>query len=76
MQDTLPRVIEATVDIDGKVTLLSPLHVAGARRAFVTVLDEAPADHLAHVSDPSLARDWNRPEEEAAWSHLQPAPSS
>ena len=45
--------------------------MTGARRAPVTVLDE-PAELTALLSEPALA-DWNRPEEDAAWQHLQGA---
>ena len=57
------RTIEAVVEPDGSVRLLEPLSVPSARRALVTVLDESPGSS-------SLA-DWNRPEEDAAWQHLQ-----
>jgi len=30
----------------------------------------------ALLSEPALAENWNRPEEDEAWSHLQPAQSS
>ncbi len=46
-----------------------------ARRALVTVLEDEPLIHpheLALQSEKALAEDWNRPEEDAAWSHLQP----
>jgi hypothetical protein len=32
-------------------------------------------DECALLSEESLARDWNRPEEDAAWAHLQADPS-
>ena len=35
---------------------------------FGTIPDEEPND-TALLSEPSLA-DWNRPEEDAAWAHL------
>ncbi len=34
--------VEAIVDGQGRVRLLSPVHVDGLRRALVTVLDESP----------------------------------
>jgi hypothetical protein len=46
--------------------------VSGARRALVTVVDES-AEVTALLSEPALAADWNRPEEDAAWQHLQGA---
>ncbi|MEW6348732.1 MAG: hypothetical protein AB1646_06690 [Thermodesulfobacteriota bacterium] len=32
----------------------------------------APVRETALLSEPALAEDWDRPEEDAAWSHLQP----
>jgi hypothetical protein len=48
--------------------------VDGLRRALVTVLDESPEapGEAALLAEPAMAVDWNRPEEDAAWSHLQP----
>jgi len=44
------------------------------RRALVTILEEKPYPHeTALLSEAALAEDWDRPEEDAAWSHLQPA---
>lgn len=36
--------------------------------------EPSEAHETALLSEPSLAEDWNRPEEDAAWSHLQQAP--
>ncbi len=33
--------------------------------------DEPPLNEAALLSEAALAEDWGRPEEEAAWSHLQ-----
>jgi hypothetical protein len=68
------QTVEAVVDEQGRVRLLGPLQVEGLRRALVTVLDEpaeVPGD-AALLAEAALAVDWNRPEEDAAWSHLQP----
>ena len=67
------QTVEAVVDSQGQVRLLGPVQVDGLRRALVTVLDE-PAEmpgEAALLAEPALAEDWNRPEEDAAWSHLQ-----
>lgn len=68
------RTVEAVVDEQGTVRLLESIELPAARRALVTILEEEPI-HLAHeaalLSEAALAADWNRPEEEAAWSHLQ-----
>jgi hypothetical protein len=68
------QTVDAVVDSQGRVRLLGDVKVAGLRRALVTVLDE-PAEvpgEAALLAEPALAVDWNRPEEDAAWSHLQP----
>jgi hypothetical protein len=70
------RTIEARIDEQGKVHVLETIRLAGPRRALVTILDEEPSEHMhetALLSEAALAEDWNRPEEDAAWSHLQPA---
>lgn len=69
------RTIEATIDEHGNVKLREPVKLPAGRRALVTILEEAPAESLGEtilLSEPALAEDWNRPEEDAAWSHLQP----
>ena len=39
------------------------------------IVDEPSEAHeTALLSEAALAEDWNRPEEDAAWSHLQQAP--
>jgi hypothetical protein len=69
------QTVEAVVDAAGRVKLLGEIHVAGPRRALVTVLEEPAAvpGETALLSEAVLAEDWLRPEEEAAWSHLQSA---
>jgi len=67
------RSVEAVIDEQNNVRLLEPVQLPGPRRAFVFILDE-PAfviPETALLSERSLAADWHRPKEEAAWSHLQ-----
>lgn len=68
------QTVEALIDENGSVSLLEEIHLPAARRALVTILEEAPADRTetALLSEAALAEDWNRPEEDEAWSHLQP----
>jgi hypothetical protein len=69
------KTVEGVIDKDGVVRLLEKVPLPGARRALVTILDEEPAGVLSEpalLSEAALAEDWNRPEEEAAWSYLQP----
>ncbi|MCB0175813.1 MAG: hypothetical protein KDJ97_35240 [Anaerolineae bacterium] len=73
------QTIEAVIDEHGNVRLLEPIQLPTARRALVTILEYEPSVDLpetALLSEPALAEDWNRPEEDAAWSHLQPEQSS
>lgn len=68
------RTIEAIIDEQGNVKLLEPVSLPAMRRALVTILEDAPVisvNETALLSEPALAKDWNRPEEETAWSHLQ-----
>ena len=70
------RTVEAVIDEQGNVRLLEAVRLPTARRALVTILENEPAatiSETALLSEPALAEDWNRPEEDAAWSHLQPA---
>ena len=68
------QTVEAIVDASGRVQLLGEVRITGPRRALVTVLDEpaAAAGEAALLAEAALAADWLRPEEYAAWSHLQP----
>jgi hypothetical protein len=69
------QTVEAIIDAAGRVQLLGEIHVAGPCRALVTVLDEPAATpgEAALLAEAALAVDWSRPEEDAAWSYLQPA---
>ncbi len=70
------RTVEAVIDEQGQVHLLEPVELPATRRALVTILDEEPASNVpdtALLSELALAEDWNRPEEDQAWSHLQRA---
>lgn len=69
------QTIEAVIDATGAIRLLQPVHVSSPRRAFLTILPEDPPhpNETALLSESALATDWNRPEEDAAWAHLQSA---
>lgn len=68
------RTVEAIVEADGRVRLLEPIEPGGARRALLTILDEPAEDavNLTALLSEAALEDWNRPEEDEAWSHLQP----
>jgi hypothetical protein len=71
------RSIEAMIDTNGRITLKEPLRLSRSHRAIVTILDDVGEDELnsvneaALLSEPALVVDWNRTEEDEAWSHLQ-----
>ena len=69
------QTVEAVIDATGRVRLLGEVRVDAPRRALVTVLEEPAAlpGEAVLLAEPALAADWSRPEEDAAWSHLQPA---
>ncbi|MBF0178229.1 MAG: hypothetical protein HQL63_15490 [Magnetococcales bacterium] len=68
---------EAEIDAKGRIRLLEPVQLHGPCRAVVTVLesvsDEGMDPALLPFAESSLSRDWERPEEDEAWAHLQPA---
>jgi hypothetical protein len=66
------RSIEVTVEKDGTVRLPKRMRLPARRRAILTILDEPiPVSETALLSEAALAEDWNRPEEDEAWAHLQ-----
>ena len=71
------KTVEAVIDERSAVRLLEEVRLSGARRALVAILEEvktiAPTE-TALLSEASLAKDWDRPEEDAAWAYLQSAP--
>lgn len=74
----MPKTVEAIVDENGQIRLLEPLALEASQRVLVTVLEDVPdsetkeGSDTALLSEEALAEDWNREEEEEAWSHLQP----
>lgn len=64
--------IEAEVDESGQIRPKEPLTLAPGTRVLVTVL-EPDGSEPGLLSETALAEDWNRPEEDAAWSHLPQA---
>ncbi|HMP73516.1 MAG TPA: hypothetical protein PKE55_09675 [Kiritimatiellia bacterium] len=65
------KTLEAILEKDGRIRLLEPVQLGHACRAIVTIMDEPSIPESALLSEQSLARDWERSEEDEAWSHLQ-----
>jgi hypothetical protein len=70
--------VEGMIDKEGKLRILGKVNLPKSRRVIITILDEEPLDEVANLallSESALARDWERPEEDEAWSHLAQLPS-
>ena len=63
--------LEAVVDEQGNIRLLEMVPLPTGRRVLVTILEgehQIPIDDITLLSEAALAEDWNRPEEDTAWS--------
>ena len=61
--------IEAEVYDKGQIRPKEPFSLPPGSRVLITLL-ESDGSEPALLSEAALAADWERPEEEAAWSHL------
>jgi len=62
--------IEAEVDENGNIRTKEPVSLPPGSQLLITVLGGAGASETTLLSEASLAADWNRPEEDAAWAGL------
>ena len=67
------QTIEAAIDEQGEVRLTRPIQLPAPRRALVMILEEPATPNIktALLSEAALGADWNRPEEDEAWSQLR-----
>ena len=65
------KAVEATIEMNGQVHLLEQVHLTHPCRAIVTIVDTPDVPESALLAEQALAEDWNRTEEDEAWSHLQ-----
>ena len=69
------KTVEAILEKDGRLRLLEKVELAQARRVLVTFLEGDTAlegaSEAAILSQTALAEEWDRPEEDEAWQHLQ-----
>lgn len=63
------QAVRATIDAQGHVYYAEPVRVDAPRQALVIFLDEG--NETALLAQSALAVDWLKPEEDAAWAHLQ-----
>ncbi len=70
---------EGIIDQEGNLRTVGGVVLPKSRRVIITILDEAVDEeevtNLALLSELALARDWEQPEEDEAWSHLVQLPS-
>ncbi len=72
------KTVRAVIDQEGTVHLLEKVKLSKPHRVLITILDEdavqegMAVSETALLSEQALAEDWDRPEEDEAWSHLQP----
>ena len=69
---TMWQTIEVEIDATGHIHPLEPLQTLPVGRALLTLL-QPPTDEALQLAEAALAEDWLKPEEDAAWAHLQPA---
>ena len=65
------QTIEVEIDATGHIHPLEPIFKLPVGRALLTLLNP-PVDEALQLAEPALAEDWLKPEEDAAWAHLQP----
>ncbi len=69
------RTIEAIIDENGNVSLAEDIHLPRKSKAYLTILDVPVVDEVTLLSEKAL-EEWNSPEEDEAWAHLQSVPLS
>ncbi len=69
------KTVEAILERDGSLRLREKMRFSRARRVLVTFLDDdsdaTESQNSSILSESTLSTDWNRPEEDEAWQHLQ-----
>ena len=69
--------LKATVDDKGYIKLPEGFPIPPSRELTILIidpaLDESSPSDTALLSEPALAKDWSRPEEDQAWQFLQQA---
>ena len=69
----MPRTVEAVVEKDGSLRLLEDVELHVGERLLVTLhTGDATSHETALLSEEAFPADWEREEEDEAWSHLHP----
>ena len=68
------KTIEAMIDTNSVVKFKEVVRVKKSQKVLVTFLEEnATEQSVTLISEAALAKDWLKPEEDKAWTHLQKA---
>ena len=65
------KTIEAVLSPKGLLNFPEKFKIRQSQRVLVTFLEETGTEDITLFSEQALAKDWSRPEEDAAWKHLQ-----
>ncbi|MFA5803524.1 MAG: hypothetical protein WC879_02670 [Melioribacteraceae bacterium] len=66
--------IQTIIEPNGHIRFPGNLRISKPTKAIITFLEEESKLRFTElVSEKSLAEDWNKPEEDEAWAHLQAA---
>ena len=65
------KTYEAVIKKNGEVHLNEPVQLSHSCRAILTIVEDDEVSETALLSQESLSQDWERPEEDEAWTHLQ-----
>jgi hypothetical protein len=70
------KTVEAVIEANGEIHLREAVRYSEPHRALVTIFEETPLfSENALFSQMVLARDWDTPEDDAAWKYVQHAQS-
>ena len=79
VSELIMKTVKAILGTDGRLRLPAKTKLSHAQRVLVTFLDDTPdlseSMLASQLSEPALAIEWDRPEEDEAWQHLQFDPS-
>jgi len=64
--------IRAVIEPNGQIRFPIDMHLTKPMNAIITFIEEESKYKFTELaSEKSLAEDWNKPEEDEAWTHLQ-----
>jgi hypothetical protein len=70
------KTVEAVIEANGEVHLRESVSFSEPHRALVTIFEETPLiGENAPFSQMVLSKDWDTPEDDAAWAYVQHAKS-